>query len=242
MVRTLNEMRPIWDPDDRYRLFAFTRQAQTFPDVLLRRLPETGVPDILLGLELKGWYLLAEEGEPSFRFTVTPAACNPQDMIVVVPWALSNVISGSPRAFQPFIESARYVAEFRNYHWRYLKTTSLIAEVSSPVGIKPYPRKSDRISDRPKEDAGGNFGRLARTGVMDEYIAAAKAERLCGIEARDWLAFFKIFQEQRTSEVVERELTSFARRIASAGRVDEEVISSVRIILDELRKLLSADR
>ena len=39
----------------------------------------------LLGIELKGWYVLSKEGEPSGRYKVTPAACAPQDLLVIVP-------------------------------------------------------------------------------------------------------------------------------------------------------------
>ena len=54
VVRTLNLTRSTWDPDGRYALYSFVRQAQTFPDVLLRRIAGE---EILLGIELKGWYL-----------------------------------------------------------------------------------------------------------------------------------------------------------------------------------------
>ncbi len=56
VVRTLNLIRNTWDPDESYSLYSFVRQAQTFPDVLLRK---TSTDEILLGIELKGWYLLA---------------------------------------------------------------------------------------------------------------------------------------------------------------------------------------
>lgn len=63
VVSTLNQMRTTWDPRDRYALYRFVRQAQTFPDVLLRRASDD---DVLLGMELKGWYLLAKErAEPT---------------------------------------------------------------------------------------------------------------------------------------------------------------------------------
>ena len=91
VVRTLNLTRNTWDPDEKYALYSFVRQAQTFPDVLLRK---TSSGEILLGIELKGWYLLAKEAEPSLRFQTTAAACAKQDLIVVVPWVLGK--SGSP--------------------------------------------------------------------------------------------------------------------------------------------------
>ena len=44
-------------------------------------------PNILLGIELKGWHLLAKETEPSFRFLATPQACARADLFVVYPLA-----------------------------------------------------------------------------------------------------------------------------------------------------------
>ena len=81
-VSALNAMRPMWDPDDKYKLHSFVRQPQTFPDVLFQGADR--VP--ILGIELKGWYLLAKEGEPSYRYKATPAACAiPAPMIPVAP-------------------------------------------------------------------------------------------------------------------------------------------------------------
>jgi hypothetical protein len=90
VVRTLNLIRTSWDPKQQYALYSFVRQPQTFPDV---RLKKAGTGETLLGLELKGWYLLAKEAEPSLRFQTTAAACAKPDLILVVPWVLGNVIS-----------------------------------------------------------------------------------------------------------------------------------------------------
>jgi hypothetical protein len=109
VVRTLNELRKHWDPDDKYTEYIFLRQPETFPDVLLLN-PNT--KDVIMGIELKSWYLLAKEGEPSFRFTTNPNACAVPDLLVVVPWALSNVLSGNPIVFKPYIKPARYIAEY----------------------------------------------------------------------------------------------------------------------------------
>jgi hypothetical protein len=241
VVTTLNDMRPIWDPNDTYRLYAFVRQPQTFPDVLLRRLtPTEDAEAIVLGIELKGWYLLAKEGEPSFRFQATPAACNIQDLIVVVPWTLSNVISGSPRVFSPFVESARYAAEYRNYHWQYLRQTTANTGIVSPQGTAPYPKKSDKIADKPVSDSGGNFGRFARTGIMDEYLEYVKTQLLCGIEARYWLAFFKAFQEHTASEIIESELEKLTQRLKESNvSVDETALARVKTIVGEIEKLIT---
>lgn len=36
VVAQLNQLRRAWDPDDKYPLYRFERQAQRFPDVVLR--------------------------------------------------------------------------------------------------------------------------------------------------------------------------------------------------------------
>jgi hypothetical protein len=146
VVETLNRMRPVWDPDEEYLAYSFVRQSQAFPDILLmngrRRTDRT---DIVMGIELKGWYLLAKEGEPSFRYKVTPEACEPQDLLVVVPWILSDVISGTPKALEPYIESARYAAEYRNYYWQELRHTTTDTRIVPPqiaVRILRHARKA----------------------------------------------------------------------------------------------------
>jgi len=103
-------VREIWDPNGEYKLYNFIRQAQVFPDVRL----ETTAPDVpeadrvLMGIELKGWFVLAKEGEPSFRYRASPAVCASQDLMVVYPWTLDEVVSGRPKLLRPFIEEARY--------------------------------------------------------------------------------------------------------------------------------------
>jgi len=244
VVATLNQMRPIWDPDEQYMLYSFVRQSQTFPDVKLMKTPGTVQQDaeaVLMGIELKGWYLLAKEGEPSFRFVVTPAACASQDMIVVVPWALSNVISGSPRAFAPYIEIARYAAEYRNYHWQHLREAKSDPRITQPKGVRPYPTKSDNIADKPFSDGGSNFGRFARTGIMDQYLAGAKSETLCGVSAEHWLNFFKIFQEQTDPGYVLSEIEKLGNHIRaqSTKGSDPSSLDSVNKLLSGLRELLN---
>ncbi|MGH2410505.1 MAG: hypothetical protein ACRDGS_09075, partial [Chloroflexota bacterium] len=85
----------MWDPDDEWVEFRFERRSQSFPDV--RLISRTGGSIVTaIGVELKGWYLLAKESEPSFRYKVTPMACGPLDLLVIVPWRLKNILSGSP--------------------------------------------------------------------------------------------------------------------------------------------------
>ncbi len=239
VVSTLNVMRPFWDPHDAYKTHGFIRQSQTFPDVLFKDF-HSGTQPAIMGIELKGWYLLAKEGEPSFRFQVTPSVCAIQDLIVVVPWTLSNVISGSPQVFAPFVESSRYAAEYRNYHWQYLRGAKSASAIILAQDLAHYPKKSDRIVDKPVSDAGNNFGRFARTGIMDQYLVLARSQLLRGIEAKYWLAFFRAFQEQGSNTAIEAEIERLRRRLAVDGlAADDVTIERVRAVVGEIEKLLS---
>jgi hypothetical protein len=190
VVETLNSMRPVWDPDAKYQLYSFIRQGQTFPDVLLRNRETPS--DILMGAELKGWYLLAKEAMPNFRFTVNAGVCNTWDLLVVVPWALSSVLSGRPIVFTPWVEGARYAAKYRNYWWQHVRASKGASPgIAEAEDVKPYPTKADRISDVPDSDGGGNFGRIARTGLLNDYIEGSLRTSLCGVQAQAWIDFFK---------------------------------------------------
>jgi hypothetical protein len=240
LVATLNLMRSVWDPDEKYLLYSFIRQAQTFPDVLLKKTSGDQQTPIM-GIELKGWYLLAKEGEPSFRFQVTASACAPQDLIVVVPWALDNVISGSPKVFPPYIEFARYAADYRTYHWQELRESKSDREITVATGVQPYPKKTDQILDQPRSDKGGNFGRFARTGLMDSYLQSVKGELLCGIGAEYWLTFFKIFQEQIDNTAITAALDRLKDKVKSAGkpgRPDEKRVAAMEIVA-QLERLIA---
>ena len=201
VVATLNRIRNVWDKDGRYSTYTFVRQSQTFPDVILRNLADETEPPIM-GIELKGWYLLAKEAEPSLRFTQSEGACADADLIMVVPWVLSSVISGRPRIYAPYIEGAQYIARYRNYHWQHLKRGGGDNRINHPEKAAPYPKKSDPTTDQPVSDAGKNFGRIARSGIMDEYLSVMLAQPVCGIRARHWLEFFKLFQENATDEAI----------------------------------------
>ena len=148
VVASLNQLRSVWDPEDEYPLYSFERQPQTFPDVVLRASAPDSDPHIIMGIELKGWYVLAKEGEPSFRYTATPAVCAPADLLVVVPWALSRVISGSPQVFPPFVMGARDAARLRNWHWEHARRTSSNPGVIMASASGYYPAKADPFQTR----------------------------------------------------------------------------------------------
>lgn len=221
VVATLNRMRRVWDPADQYPLYTFVRQPQTFPDVLLMQRGETtGEHKIAFGIELKGWCLLAKEQGPSYRYKVTPAACAAWDFLAVVPWHLSDVISGTPRVLAPWIASARHVAEYRNHWWQHLRKAQASTEIRSPKAAAPYPSARDKVLDDPVSDGGNNFGRIARTGLMDDYKNLVFESLIAGIPAKYWWEFLKAFQQQPDPARIAAALKgmSKARKDATARR------------------------
>jgi hypothetical protein len=238
VVVTLNRMRQVWDPEDRYGLLGFVRQPQTFPDVLLMQRGPGGA-QIVFGIELKSWYLLAKEREPTFRFRVSARVCTEWDLLVVVPWFLSDVVAGTPKVLRPYIESAKYLAEYRNYWWQHIRKASGSASIELAAHETPYPNKSDRILDKAMDDSGHNFGRIARTGVMDEYMREILDEPLAGIPARYWRDFFKLFTESADVERINVELQSLAS--SAPAHVLDRVQRTVELISELFRVLLGGD-
>lgn len=236
VVKTLNNMRSVWDPDDEWPTYIFERQAQTFPDVrLVTR--SNGSKTIALGIELKGWYLLSKEGEPSLRLTTTPSACAEHDLIAVIPWYLSNVLSGTPAVAAPWVESVRYAAQYRNHWWQEIRTAKSDSAIVSPIeNVGPYPAKSDMVADKPVSDPGNNFGRLARTGIMDLFLQTSLESLIAGIPAEHWIKFFRVFSESR--EPAEIKNLNYQKYLRIAKTDDEAVAQRVAELLQEIKDLL----
>ena len=237
VVETLNRIREVWDPENCWPRHRFVRSTQTFPDVRLLAPSQEDAPDIALGIELKGWYLLSREREPSFRYTVTPAACAPQDLLVVVPWHLKNVLSGEPVVYEPYIEQARYVAEFRNWWWTHVRETSDAdrdRQVKPPKEeVAPYPAPKTRIADQPAKDGGKNFGRVARlSDLMDAYTSSLRAQHIAGIPADHWILFFRRHAEAKDHAEILRHLTRDLKRRGLNSEASAEVVAAVRRIVE----------
>ncbi len=54
--------------------------------------------------------------------------------------------------FEPFVESAKFAAAYRNHHWQHVRKTQLATEIELSEGVAPYPNKSDHILDRLEVD------------------------------------------------------------------------------------------
>lgn len=241
-VETLNQMRSVWDPKGEYALYSFVRQAQRFPDVILRASAPDVEPPVIMGIELKGWYVLAKEGEPSYRYRATPAVCAPWDLLIVYPWALTNVISGSPRLFEPYVTTARYAALYRNWHWQYKRTQKGGGknEIKLSTVSHFYPAKGDEIIDVPDKDNGSNFGRFARTGLMDKYMTEIDKQKLSGIPVLAWRKFLSIFSEDWKDEGISRGLERIVGDVAR-GKLPlaYKGIEDIRLHLSKVVELLT---
>jgi len=227
VVEILNKLRNIWDPEDKYSNYAFVRQAQTFPDVLLKNMGKDD--DIIFGIELKSWYVLSKEGEPSFRYKVDPDACLEADLIIIIPWLLSEAISGSPKLLKPYKELAKYAAEYRNYYWKNSRQdTSRGDTIRRPSDVKPYPKSKEEASDEAEDDKGSNFGRIARSGILDEYVNEITSSQYLGVKIDHWIGFLKAISETGTDDQIERKIENIRSDIQET-RSEHESTNEIRI-------------
>lgn len=226
-VATLNATRTIWDSDGMWADYEFKRYAESFPDVRLER-NDGGTP--VLGIELKGWYLLAKEEMPSFRFRASANAMTIWDLIAVFPWSLSNVISGKPLLESPFIEQAKYAADLRTYYW---ENRSPNAQTVDHPDTHPYPEAGSSYSDVVHDDRGGNFGRIARIrGLMDDWVTETMKIKLAGIEARWWVRFLKLFDERGDEHTIRMRFERLAQSIGQNQEWTEEIIQHVMRLME----------
>ncbi|SHG13708.1 hypothetical protein SAMN05443575_1476 [Jatrophihabitans endophyticus] len=227
VVETLNGIRSVWDPNRTWAEYSFVRSSQAFPDVRLARRTPQGF-EVIFGIELKGWFLLAKEGVPSLRYKVAPAACSPWDLVCVVPWYLSNAVAGKPQVGAPWVEQARYAAEWRDHWWQNVrkpKNANDPTGVQVPADAAPYPSKADLVSVVPEKDGGDNFGRLPRCRpLMDTFIEDSLHQPILGIAATDWQTFLHIHSDNADGEAVLKKIlamdkTSKAQVEARAERL-----------------------
>lgn len=239
IVDSLNELREEWDRENRYRTYRFVRQAQRFPDVILKGSTPGKENDVILGIELKGWYALAKEREPSFRFVASPTVCAPWDLLCVYPWALSEVVSGTPQLFNPYVTGANYAAEYRNWYWRHGMSGRSDKTINFASLNQFYPASKSEMNDQPASDSGNNFGRLARYGIMDEYLSQLRREKLSGIPIDAWQKFLSFFKEERQEENISRDIDRLLAEVGKATPVlSTEELTQIRENVSQIFSIL----
>ncbi|WP_443094837.1 hypothetical protein [Rothia koreensis] len=237
VVRTLNALRPIWDPDNEWSTYKFERSNQAFPDVRLVDRSSTTQENIALGIELKGWWMLAKEGVPSLRYQVSPDACTDFDLVCVVPWHLSSAVSGEAMVVAPWVESARYAAEWRDYWWQHLRTSSHDTSIDYPEDAAPYPTKADRVTAIPAYDGGKNYGRLPRSRpLMDTFIQDTMSVPILGIAADSWVKFLQLHKDNVDPDFIANELQ---RRLDIKNQeLAPDIAARILSALDDIENLL----
>lgn len=235
VVRVLNDLRHIWDPNNNWPRHVFVRYGESFPDVRLEdRSGSTLVT--ALGIELKGWFILAKEKEPSFRYKISPAACSPWDLLCIVPWYLDGAIDGHPAVTSPFVTSARYAAELRNFgyeHTRDGKPNPVVRPTPLP---EPYPAPKSKHNDAPTH-SDSNFGRIARiahadgTGFLTEFVTRSLSVELAGVAAMHWLQFLLAVSDRHEDAEIERRLRQMAKN--SPQRLTGQRV--LEALLDDLK-------
>lgn len=221
VVDSLNDLRDLWDPQRQYADYRFVRQSQCFPDVLLKSInPSPTHQPILMGIELKGWFVLSKEGEPSFRYKIAPHCCADADLLVVMPWVFDSVISGKPKLMAPIIAEARWAASMRNHHWEWIRANRT-GDPQETRRINPaahhgyYPSKADRSADSPVKDSGSNFGRVARCGAIDDEIDKRLGADALGVPIDAWRRFLQVFADGATPQAILDGLTGIERSFVS---------------------------
>ena len=82
-------------------------------------------------------------------------------------------------------------------------------------------------------------GRLARTGVMDDFLRISLGTSVAGISAEHWIKFFRIYAEPRDDAKIDQWLQR--RMTGSLRRGAPEEARRVLELLRELGRLLRTD-
>jgi len=156
---------------------------------------------------------------------------------------LSDVVAGSPKLLRPFVGEARHAAELRNYYWQTMRAErGGNGNIVAATHQAPYPAvKTDQCSDRAEDDGGGNFGRVARYGLLDEFVKSTQKQEVSGIPVRAWLTFFKIFSDNaRNLDTVVTTIESALRRYGNIGEGEKAaLVESFERIVSILKGELS---
>ncbi len=238
VVMFLNAHRQLWD-DGCWSEYHFIRSNESFPDVRLVRKGDNH--DIILGIELKSWFILSKEGEPSFRYRTASEACDPADLLCIIPWYLSDAVCGHPVLATPWVYSAKAAAEATKRYWIYERQTDKPKTVKErglevPSGVRPYMENArDKTNYKPKDDGGNNFGRLARTGIMSEFVEETLLADILGIPANNWRLFLKAHTDSNSLQDIQKKISSITK--IPQSEEFQKLMKALRDYIDELPEI-----
>lgn len=235
VVIFLNAHRHLWDNGE-WNEYHFIRSNESFPDV--RLVKKTGKHDVVLGIELKSWFILSKEGEPSFRYRTASEACDCGDLLCIIPWYLSDAVCGHPVLATPWVFSAKAAAEATKRYWIYERQTDkpmtlVQRKLEVPDGIKPYMVNArDKTNYKPVNDGGNNFGRLARTGIMSDFVEETLLTDILGIPANNWRMFLKAHTDSSSLKDIQKKISSITK-IPQSEEFDR-LMKNLRDYIEEL--------
>lgn len=135
---------------------------------------------------------------------------------------------------------AKFAAQLRNYHWQSSRTgRGGNAGITLATHRTPYPaQKTDQSSDRADGDGGGNFGRVARYGLLDTFVDATHKQLAAGIPIKAWLKFFKVFSDSaRDIEAVLTELDRlFRMELLESAEQKDLLVQCIELLLAKIRE------
>lgn len=238
VVTFLNAHRNLWD-DGCWSEYHFIRSNESFPDVRLVR--KGNNHDIILGIELKSWFILSKEGEPSFRYRTASEACDPADLLCIIPWYLSDAVCGHPVLATPWVYSAKAAAEATKRYWIYERQTDKPMTVKErglevPAGVRPYMENArDKTNYKPANDGGNNFGRLARTGIMSEFVEETLLADILGIPADNWRLFLKAHTDSNSLQDIQKKISSITK--IPQSEEFQKLMKALRDYIEELPEI-----
>ena len=238
VVLFLNSHRHLWD-DGEWNAYHFIRSNESFPDVRLVKKGDNH--DIILGIELKSWFILSKEGEPSFRYRTASEACDRGDLLCIIPWYLSDAVCGHPVLATPWVYSAKAAAEATKRYWIYERQTDKPMSLAQrglevPEGVRPYMENArDKTNYKPVNDGGNNFGRLARTGIMSDFVEETLLTDILGIPANNWRLFLKAHTDTSSLQDIQKKITSITK--IPKSEEFESLMKALRDYIDELPEI-----
>lgn len=238
VVTFLNAHRHLWDSGE-WNEYHFIRSNESFPDV--RLVKKNGNHDIVLGIELKSWFILSKEGEPSFRYRTASEACDRGDLLCIIPWYLSDAVCGHPVLATPWTFSAKAAAEATKRYWIYVRQTDkpmtfTQRNLEVPDGIKPYMVNArDKTNYKPVNDGGNNFGRLARTGIMSDFVDETLLTDILGIPANNWRLFLKAHTDSSSLIDIQKKIDSITK--IPQSEEFQQLMKALRDYIEELPEI-----
>ncbi len=91
----------------------FVRNAVQFPDLYL---VDRQHKRFLLSIEIKSWFVFAID-DITARFEAAPNLIRDDSLLVLFPWCMTKLISGTPKLLEPYIGNARALAQRRDNIW-----------------------------------------------------------------------------------------------------------------------------